>query len=557
MLKVQAGEWLGEELAPRTFLEAQAGTDDLPQGVPVPLLGQGIAVLLTPGAGLTHLWELDSGEAAPTTVLEWLYSGMEGPWAMSARGLSCTQDGSFTWSRSGWSRVTRVAGATADTALEEVGLLFRDGPVVVVQHRWLGAPPPELPRGPRVRVLGPGHAVEAALPLLLPLRARQRQAAEGGWGSESTPLPGQGEAVQVQTDLAWGKTLRQALEIVESAAVAPHFLGGVEPRSQGSRPVLLAGDALAELGLALVLMGEIHKAWAALDSLLQHADAPPPRTLLLLAARWALATGDPSPLLPFRNRLDMAASSTLEQSFSPGGERWGGRALPPPTAVLEELATAVEPLGKDGWAGALRRLIREHRRSPPELQMNPLGGVTLPVLGTPSALPITPPEPPSLETDDILLPTPASFASPMLAVFLPRRTLQAARLVRSVLEGMLGVKVEGALGRMSLAPKLPADMAHLRVSGLGVAGARVAFNYRRADGVHTFHLLQTEGGIPVNLTLRVTLEGMPAHSRMEVTMGGEPVEVEVFTSNGQWGFQLQFPLDPERRLRVVSVERNP
>ena len=119
------------------------------------------------------------------------------------------------------------------------------------------------------------------------------------------------------------------------------------------------------------------------------------------------------------------------------------------------------------------------------------------------------------------------------------------------------MEVEGALGRMNLAPRLPDDMWRLQVSGVGMAGARVTFNYRRTRGAHTFHLLQTEGGIPVNLTLRVTLESVPADSPMEVAMGGEPVEVERFTSGRNWGFQLQFPLDPERTLTVVPVERDP
>lgn len=550
MLRVQAGGWLGEELAPRTFLEAHPASHDLPQGVPVPLLGQGIALLLTPGAGLTHLWELSSGEAAPRAVVEWLSSGEEGGWATS------TRDTSFTWTRWGWSRITRSEARGEVATLEEVGLLFREGPVVVVQHRWLDPAPPDL-RLPRVRVLGPADAVRAALPLLLPLRARQLQAAEGGWSPESPSLPSQGDTVQVQTDLSWGETLNQALGIVESAAVPPHFLGGVESRSQGSRPVLLAADALAELGLTLVLMGELQKAWAALECLLHGDVAPSPRSILLLAARWALAGGDPTPLLQFRNQLDLAAAA-MEPSTAPGG---GGRALPPPRSVLEELATAVEPLGKDGWSRALRRLTKEQPQvkgeqlqPTPGMPKSPTGEIALPVVGTPSALPAVREEPDTARDHEILLPRPGSFASPFLPAFLPRRTLQAARLVRSVLEGVLGVEMEGALGRMGIAPTLPEDMSRLQVSGLVMAGARVTFNYRRTEAAHTFHLLQTEGGIPVNLTLRVTLESVPANSPMEVTMGGEPVEVENLTSNGKWGFQLQFPLDPERTLNVIPRE---
>jgi hypothetical protein len=360
--------------------------------------------------------------------------------------------------------------------------------------------------------------------------------------SRGVHLDGPTLDVQVQGDpgAEVGGRLEAALRALDDAPMdegpdgepAPPFLLGVEadPGAPGDAGLRWAeGGVLVEVALGALAGGRWSLARAILESLVSTRSAPA-LPLLTLAAEWGLATGDARLLRALRPSLDGALEAALDD---------GGHPLPPPGAafptlprVLERLADAVEPSGDRAWTAELRALAR--RRVAPT-------SMVLPVLGAP--LPV-----PSGEgARDAVLPPAEGFAHPDAPGLLGRRTLHAARLVRALVRGTLGIVPDAAYGRLRVGPALPVSWQAVEVRGIRAADARVDLGYRREGDRHTFVLRPVAGRVPLTLILEPSL---PLEEVRSVELEGERVTVDSFRNEGRVGVRFQFPLDGERTVVI-------
>jgi hypothetical protein len=485
----------------------------------------------------------------------------------------------------GWERRIPVPGGRI---LVERGVLPDSAPVPLLHWSWEGsspeddpavlelalAPPPEEasrkdfgglegplgPDGLGVLLLPPGEAWDSLRRRIHPPHARElarhrRGGAEPGGadatGSGSAAGPSTGSHPGGLRLVADGRSLDRAGLILAGAALGTHddgrpaapFLLGLE----AGAPVLASGSALAELGLGAFCGGRAELGWAMLEALADE-NAPPPLPLLHLAGEAAAWTGALSRLVRLRPALDAAMDHLLEVARA-GDSTPPPAAHPGPLAVLERLARGVER-GGGGWREAIleaRQAVARslHTGSPAGSRAS--GSVRLPVLGgSPSNVPAPEADRPAH------LPPPRAFAPLDAPVTAPRRTLHAARLLRSWIEGRLGADPDARYGRLALNLELREGPETLEVDQLQVGDARVGLSCRLTDGACRFHLLQAGGRVPLNLVFRARV---PLSPPLKVRLAQEVVELPVEPLEGGSGVSLQFPLDPERRIVIErSVE---
>jgi hypothetical protein len=317
----------------------------------------------------------------------------------------------------------------------------------------------------------------------------------------------------------------------------PPFLLGTE----GGGLIPATGTSLVELGLGALAVGRFSLAGSILRSLL-GAGSPPPLPVLFLAGEWGGRTGDLSLLRDLRPGLE-----TLVEGLSggaaeglPGGppEEPGappphGRSFPGIAVVLEGLASAVEPLGDRGWTASLRARAVAARSG--------ARGKVLPVLGA---------GPVPGEDEPVLLPPLEAFGALEAPALLARRSLQAARLLRVVSEGLLGVRPDASYGRIRLAPVFPAAWEALEADGIQVGDTSIDLAIHREPGAFRFTLTPSAGRIPLNLIFEPVV---PVDRVGRVLLSGEKVDVDILPGRGRTGIRFQFPLD-EAKVVEVGVD---
>ena len=383
----------------------------------------------------------------------------------------------------------------------------------------------------------PGTAVERIRARITPPAARERQRREGrgtdAGGSRSTPAlfleDGEGDA------------LHPALAVLDGVPVGttvdgrPHapFLLGLED----GHPRFASGTALAEIGIAAVLSGRHDLGWAALEALLREegpkAPGLPVVHLATLAARWS---GDPYRLQSLHEPLERAleALAGLDEAAHTA-------AFPAPRKALQSFAEAIEPLGGAWHDEVVARLRSRTKGAEPAS-----GAVSLPVLGQ---------EPASAPSDhaEPVLPLPAAFAPVFAPAHAPRRSLHAARLLRSWIEGVLGADADIAYGRLRLGPDLIRHPGSFRLVGLTAGDAQITVDCRLDGGACSLRVRQESGGLPLNVVLDVRLP-FPPPIRLRVE--GHPGETAGEAVPGGTSFSLQFPLDPERSIVIDEGPRD-
>lgn len=517
--------------------------------------------------GLQSLWRGAAQVAGPLTL-------RLGPLTAPGAGPSPLTGTSLQMGLGGWERRIPTPGGGI---LIERGVLPDSAPAPLLHWCWEGteprrgplilhlglAPVPEIrlerpavlearvgTEGTGVVILSPGEALDALGRRLHPPHARElARHRRGGTGLGGTHASGP-EPVGLRL-VADGRSLERAGLILAGAALgidgegrpaAPFRLGLEE-----GAPVLGSGSGLSELGLGAFCGGRPELGWAILEALAAE-DPPPPLPLLHLAGEAAAWTGALARLAHLRPALDAGVEQLL------AGAR-AGHPPPPPAAhpgplrVLDRLARGVER-GGGGWQEAIlaaREAMLHSLDSDPRTGSPASGAVRLPVL-RPS--PTNAPAPDA--SRPALLPPPQAFAPLDAPVTAPRRTLHAARLLRSWIEGRLGVDPDARYGRLALDLDLRGGPKTLEVDHIGVGDARVGLSCRLTEGTRRFHLFQTGGRVPLNLVFRVRV---PLPAPLEVRMADEVVELPVEPLEGGSGVSLQFPLDPERRIVIErSVE---
>ncbi len=515
------------------LLPERSGPAARPFGGPELLTGGGLAALVSAERGMVAL--VDGSGSYPVPG--------------DAEGIAGTGTGTGTGPGEGhvgpgsWWRALPDGG-------EERGLLLDAFPIVVVQR--LGQ------SGTETLLLTPSHVSAETLSRAVAslqahaLRRRDRGTPDGAFALEGPPPP-------------LADRVAQALGVLDDASLhdpsdpsTPRGLPVVAGVVDGA-PRLLEGAPLVEVALGALAAGRRHLAFHLLARTLADREIPA-GARLFLAARWALWTGEPTRLRPFLGALDEAARSVAETPEPDGvGLRGLPAAFPSLPALLGGFADAVEPLGNRGWTGELRALARTagERVGASPGGGAPLGGggpsgrgIRLPVLGQAAAEPDAPAGPRPTEP---ALPPVHAFASPHHPSVAPRRTLHAARFLRSAVEGLMGVRPDASYGRVVLAPDLVAvapsagGVRRLAATGIRVGDARLSLDCRVEGGHGTLRVCQTAGRVPVTVIFEpfLPLGGVDA-----VRMGGDPAEVEIDEREGGVRLRFQFPLDPERSVSV-------
>jgi hypothetical protein len=147
------------------------------------------------------------------------------------------------------------------------------------------------------------------------------------------------------------------------------------------------------------------------------------------------------------------------------------------------------------------------------------------------------------------LPPPESFGSPDLPAFALRRTVYAARLIRSWVEGALGARPDASVGRLRLAPRIRPTWSSLGMTGMRMGDVSITLECRREPREITFVLRQEGGRIPIQLVFEPHL---PLARVSEVRIADAVAEVGLVPEGAGVRLSCQFPLDPERRVTIVG-----
>ena len=510
--------------------------------------GGGLVALLDPTRGLRSLWR-GSVQVAGPLRLQW------------GRRLLHPAP-ALRLGPGGWERRIPLPGNDRPGELVERGVLLDSAPALLIQWALEGNDPQPTPeasptlgvelhppagRAPvgvepgsgsgqwGMAVLLPGTRVEEVRPRFNPPHARER-ARQRRLGPGLTPVEDRTRAFPPELDDALLHLAGAALDVDQRGNPVAPFLLGV----QDARPQFARGVQLAEVGIGGLQAGWAAVGWAALDGLLATPD-PPPLPTLHLASELARWTGDLERLAHLRTALE-GPVQTLEKAAAE--LTWEPpAAFPGPVRVLARLGEGVQRLGQD-WTEELDE-ARRRLLAPGSGGSGTSGPARrLPVLGAPDPAP----EAPVLDLR-ATLPPPGAFAPASASGVRHHRTLHAARLVRSWVEGLLGADPDASYGRLTLAPDFTAIPPELAVRGLRVGGCGVALDCRHGRESCSIRVFQEDGRVPLNVVFRPTV---PLAPPVRVTIGGEEAAVSATPVEDGVRLSLQFPLDPERR---VVIER--
>jgi hypothetical protein len=287
-----------------------------------------------------------------------------------------------------------------------------------------------------------------------------------------------------------------------------------------------------------------------------HLGAPASAAALLtLTIRWLEWTGKVEGLRPHLATVDRWVDALLRDRDTEGPVS----SLPAPDRLLDALAAALEPLGDRSRTEALKAHARSILVPPPTPMAPPVArGRKLPVIGQGIGQGQRQPDeddaPPPRRQGDAHLPPWAAFAPPWDPSVTARRTVHAARLLRTFAERTLGIRPDAAWGRVTLAPNLveafskaPDAPQPFTVEGIRVGDARISLDCRITESGGTFRVVQTGGRVPVNVVFEPLL---PLQWVKGARFDDEPIQVGIESEPGGTRLRLQFPLDPERRIHI-------
>jgi hypothetical protein len=367
------------------------------------------------------------------------------------------------------------------------------------------------------------------------------------------------------------------------------------------------------VGLAALAVGDEESVRAALEVLDVHG---PERALL--SARIASALGDPAAALTAADTVRREAASRRQDAgpanagkaalfaVAAGALADGLRYAAPDTVIseLRRLADTPTPpaAGSEGPAGSSAR-ARSVGRPAPER-----GVRSLPMAGRPLAPPIPQDVHPELDaevearwlarllkgdpdvappptgdptTSDLRRAAAAFVSDPDAAWALWRQALAAgieagpagpyswdarpvsgsrgagsatAELLLALAHGLLGTAPDAPVGRLRLAPRLPAHVRTFRVRGIPLGEARLTMSYERVGATHRFTLTPEIASVPPLIVFEPAVPGEVVATRVD----GVTASLDARPGAPQRGsggalrtvVPVQFPLDDVRSVEI-------
>jgi hypothetical protein len=123
-----------------------------------------------------------------------------------------------------------------------------------------------------------------------------------------------------------------------------------------------------------------------------------------------------------------------------------------------------------------------------------------------------------------------------------------ALIPTTLVYGVLRARPDAGVGRLKLAPQLPAAWGAVTVRNLRMADSRVSMAYRQTGSRHVFTLEQTRGAVPINLVFEPTVPGKAVR---DAHLDGKRVELDEIASHNRVGVRLQLPLDGPREIAIL------
>jgi hypothetical protein len=106
------------------------------------------------------------------------------------------------------------------------------------------------------------------------------------------------------------------------------------------------------------------------------------------------------------------------------------------------------------------------------------------------------------------------------------------------------------VGRIRLAPRLPAHLRAFRVDGVGIGDARLSLEYTRDGSAHLWRVEPSVAPVPPLLVFEPRVGGPVASVRVD----GAPAELEVRRSGAASVVPVQLPVDGPRTVEIVTGE---
>jgi len=126
-------------------------------------------------------------------------------------------------------------------------------------------------------------------------------------------------------------------------------------------------------------------------------------------------------------------------------------------------------------------------------------------------------------------------------------------LMAGMVHGWLGVSPDAPMGRLRLAPLLPARIQGFAVRGVPVGDARAGLSFRRDGAEHGFRLEPEHGRVPPYVVFETRIAG-----RVErVWIDDQPADPEMIEGAQGTVVRLQTPLDAPRTIRIERASTSP
>jgi hypothetical protein len=128
----------------------------------------------------------------------------------------------------------------------------------------------------------------------------------------------------------------------------------------------------------------------------------------------------------------------------------------------------------------------------------------------------------------------------------PSPPATAGLLLAGMVHGWLGAFPDAPVGRLALAPAVPAHVTRFRVTRIPVGDVRVALRFERNGELLRFDLEAERGRVPPFVALSLRLPGRVG----EVRVDGAPAEPEILPGAHGDEVRLQTPVDGRRSIDV-------
>ena len=144
-------------------------------------------------------------------------------------------------------------------------------------------------------------------------------------------------------------------------------------------------------------------------------------------------------------------------------------------------------------------------------------------------------------TWDELLPTPQNQVQDYAATL-------TSELLLAFAHGLLGLVPDAPVGRLRIAPRMPAHLMSFEVEGVSIGDGQMSVIYERERDEISFTLKPERMGVPPLIIFEPSISGIVR----KVLMDGKPAELDLKRTGRQTVVPVQLPLDSTRTVTIIT-----